>query len=166
MNRSYLIGFVGVVILIALTFTPPVTRARSNNCQPVSGHIAGQVIGPSPLCNGALTEIGIFTDKDGNTAGTFLACATGLELEGKGAQKLQLVHTYTANGGDTFSTSDDIVLSPTDPPVYGVNNRASVTGGTGIYEDAFGRIEDHGSFNFQTARCRSIITARFVLLNK
>ena len=26
----------------------------------------------------------------------------------------------------------------------------ALTGGTGIYEDAFGRINDHGTFNFQT----------------
>ena len=110
------------------------------------------MIGPSPLCNGALTEIGTFTGNDGNALGTFVACATGLELEGKGAQKLQLIHTYTTNGGDTFTTSDDIVLSPTDPPDYGVNNLAIVTGGSGIYQDAFGLIKDHGSFNFQTGQ--------------
>ena len=60
------------------------------------------------------------------------------------------MHTYTTNGGDTFTTSDAIVLSPIDPPVYGVNNRAIVTGGTGIYQDAFGFINDHGTFSFQT----------------
>ena len=150
MKRSYQIGFVGMLMLMALPLAPNVIRARSNNCQHINGHIAGQVIGPSPMCNDALTEIGTFTDNDGNTLGTFVACATGLQQDGSGAQKLQLVHTYTATGGDTFTTSDDIVLSPTDPPVYGVNNQAEVTGGTGIYQDAFGRIQDHGSFNFQT----------------
>ena len=150
MKRSSYIGLVGALALTGLFLTTPGTRARSNNCRHVNGHIAGQVIGPSPLCNGALTEIGTFTDSDGNTLGSFVACATGLEQEGNGAQKLQLVHTYTTNGGDTFTTSDNIVLSPIDPPVYRVNNRAIVTGGTGIYQDAFGRIEDHGTFNFQT----------------
>ena len=150
MKRSSYIGLVGALALTGLLLTTPETRARSNNCQQINGHIAGQVIGPSLLCNGALTEIGTFTDSDGNTLGTFVACATGLEQEGNGAQKLQLVHTYTTNGGDTFTTSDDIVLSPIDPPVYGVNNRAIVTGGTGIYQDAFGFIMDHGTFSFQT----------------
>ena len=150
MKRSSYIGLVGALALIGLFLTTPGTRAQSNNCRHVNGHIAGQVIGPSPLCNGALTEIGTFTDSDGNTLGTFVACATGLEQEGNGTQKLQLVHTYTTNGGDTFTTSDDIVLSPIDPPVYGVNNRAIVTGGTGIYQDAFGFIMDHGTFSFQT----------------
>ena len=150
MKKSSYIALVGALALTGLFLTTPGTRARSNNCRHINGHIAGQVIGPSPLCEGALTEIGTFTDSDGNSLGTFVACATGLEQEGNGAQKLQLVHTYTTNGGDTFTTSDDIVLSPIDPPVYGVNNRAIVTGGTGIYQDAFGRINDHGTFSFQT----------------
>ncbi len=150
MKKSSYIGLVGALALTGLFLTTSETRARSNNCRHVNGHIAGQVIGPSPLCDGALTETGTFTDSDGNSLGSFVACATGLEQEGNGAQKLQLVHTYMTNGGDTFTTSDNIVLSPIDPPVYGVNNRAIVTGGTGIYEDAFGRIEDHGTFSFQT----------------
>jgi hypothetical protein len=131
MKRTSYIGLVGALALTGLFLTTPGTRARSNNCRHINGHIAGYVIGPSPLCDGALTETGIFTDSDGNRLGSFIACVTGLEQEGKGAQKLQLVHTYTTNGGDTFITSDDIVLSPIDPPVYGVNNRAIVTGGTG-----------------------------------
>jgi hypothetical protein len=150
MKRRYYIGLVGTLVLMGLFLTTSITRARSNGCQRISGHIAGQVIGLSPLCSGALTEIGTFTDSDGNTLGEFVACATGLEQEGNGAQKLQLTHTYTTNAVDAFTTSDDIVLSPIDPPVYGVNNRAIVTGGTGIYQDAFGFIEDHGTFSFQT----------------
>jgi hypothetical protein len=150
MKRSSYIGLVGALALTGLFLTTPGTRARSNNCRQINGHIAGQVIGPSQLCDGALTELGTFTDSDGNTLGSFVACATGLEQEGEGALKLQLVHTYTTNGGDAFTTSDDIVLSPIEPPVYGVNNRAIVTGGTGIYQDAFGFINDHGTFSFQT----------------
>ena len=151
MKRISYIGLVAALALTGLFLTTLGTRARSNNCRQVNGHISGQVIGPSPpLCGGALTEIGAFTDSDGNTLGSFVACVTGLEQEGNGAQKLQLVHTYTTNGGATFTTSDNIVLSPIDPPVYGVNNRAIVTGGTGIYQDAFGFIKDHGTFSFQT----------------
>ena len=150
MNRTYLIGLVGALALTALFLTTPKTRAQSNNCRHISGHIAGQVIGPSQMCNGALTELGTFTDSGGNILGTFIACETGLQQEGSGALKLGLAHTYTTNGGDSFTTSDDIVLSPIDPPVYRVNNRAIVTGGSGVYQDAFGRIEDHGTFNFQT----------------
>ena len=149
MKRSYY-GLLGTLVLMGLLLTTPMTRARSNNCQGINGHIKGQVIGPSPLCGGALTEWGTFTDSEGNLLGCFLACATGSEQEANGAQKLQLEHTYMTNEGDTFTTSDDIVLSPIDPPVYGVNNHAIVTGGTGNYENASGFIADHGTFSFDT----------------
>ena len=146
MKTSRFIGFVGV-----LMFLMPQAHAQSNrNCQHISGHIAGQIIGPSSLCNGALTEIGTFTDSSGNTLGTFVACETGFQQEGNGAIKLQLVHTYTTNSGDTFTTSDSIVLSPVDPPIYRVENRALVTGGTGVFQDAFGFIVDKGTFDMQT----------------
>ncbi len=149
MKRSYQTGLFGMLVLVGLSLTAPVIRARVDNCQHISGHIAGQVsFAPSPGC--IFTEQGPFTDNDGNVLGQFDACATSFVQEGSGARKLQLSHTYTTNGGDTFTTSDDIVLSPIDPNSFGVNNRATVTGGTGIYQDAFGRIEDHGSFNPQT----------------
>jgi hypothetical protein len=129
----------------------PQPQAESKcNCQHISGHIAGQVIGTSPpLCDGALTETGTFTDSEGNTLGSFVACVTSLQQEGEGAFKLRLVHTYTTNSG-TFTTSDSIVLSPINPPIYRVDNRANITGGTGVFQDAFGFILDAGTFNFQT----------------
>jgi hypothetical protein len=146
MNRRYYIGLVGTLVLMGLFLTTSITQARSNNCQHIDGHIDGQVISLSPLC-----ETGTFTDSDGNILGGFSACATGigLEEEGEGAFKLQLMHTYSsiANQDDTFRTADNIVLSPIDPPLYGVNNRAIVTGGTGVYQGASGFIEDHGTFN-------------------
>jgi hypothetical protein len=141
MKKTSYLGLVGALALSGVFLTAHGTRAQSNNCQHVSGHIAGQVIG--------FTETGFFLDSDGNT-GTFVAYVTSFEQEGEGAQKLQLAHTYTTNGGDEFTTTDDIVLSPIDPPVYGVNNRAIVTGGTGIYQDAFGFINDHCTFNQET----------------
>ncbi|SRR5712691_2291980 len=151
MKTSRFIGFVGVLMFGGSLNLMPQAHAESNrNCQHISGHIAGQVIGPSSLCDGALTEIGTFTDSGGNTLGTFVACATSLQQEGNGALKLGLVHTYMTNSGDTFTTSDSIVLSPIDPPIYRVDNRADITGGTGVFQDAFGSIHDAGTFNIQT----------------
>jgi hypothetical protein len=147
-RTSYILVLSGLA-LSGLFLAGPGSRAQSNNCQQVEGHITGQVIGQTLQCGGALTEVGTFTDADGNI-GTFIACATGLEQDGEGAQKLQLVHTYTTNAGDQFTTADDIVLSPIDPPILGVNNRAIVTGGTGPYQSAFGFIEDHGTFYADT----------------
>ena len=151
MKKSYLIGLVGALALTALFLTTPGTRAQSNNCQHVEGHIDGQVLGPSSLCNSGLIEIGTFTDSDGNTLGEFVACVTAFEQEGEGALKLQLTHTYTPYAGGEFTTADNVVLSPTDPTLYRVNNRAIVTGGSGVYQHAFGFIEDHGTFTFLSA---------------
>jgi hypothetical protein len=116
----------------------------SNN---ISGHIAGQIIGPNPLCGGALTEIGTFT---GETGGTFVACVTNQQQHGNGALVFDLTHTYTTENGDTFTTTDHVVAAPINPPIYLINNHATITGGTGIYEGASGFIEDHGTLNFAT----------------
>jgi len=152
MKTSRFIAFVGLLMFaFSLNLMPQPQAESKRNCQHISGHIAGQVIGSSPpLCDGALTEIGTFTDSGGNPLGAFVACVTSLQQEGEGAFKLQLAHTYTTNSGDTFTTSDSIVLSPINPPIYRVDNRAHITGGTGVFQDAFGFILDEGTFNFQT----------------
>jgi hypothetical protein len=110
----------------------------------ISGHISGQIIGPNQACNGALTEIGTFTGQPG---GTFVACVTNLQQKGDGALVFDLVHTYTTENGDTFTTSDHVVAGPINPPVYRINNRANITGGTGLYKDAFGFIHDEGTLD-------------------
>jgi len=111
----------------------------------ISGHISGQIIGPNPACNGALTEIGTFTGQPG---GTFVACVTNMQQRGDGALVFDLTHIYTTENGDTFNTSDHVVAGPINPPVYRINNRASITGGTGLYEGASGFIHDSGTLNF------------------
>jgi hypothetical protein len=111
----------------------------------ISGHISGQIIGPKAACNGALTEIGTFTGQPG---GTFVACVTNMQQRGDGALVFDLVHTFTTENGDTFTTSDHVVAGPINPPVYRINNLATITGGTGLYEGAFGFIHDSGTLNF------------------
>ena len=111
----------------------------------ISGHISGQIIGPSAACNGALTEIGTFTGQPG---GTFVACVTNMQQRGDGALVFDLVHTYTTETGDTFTTSDHVVAGPINLPIYRINNSADITGGTGLYKGAFGFIHDSGTLNF------------------
>ena len=111
----------------------------------ISGHISGQIIGPNPACNGALTEVGTFTGQPG---GTFVACVTNMQQRGDGALVFDLTHTYTTETGDTFTTSDHVVAGPINPPVYRINNLANITGGTGAYQGAFGFIHDSGTLNF------------------
>jgi hypothetical protein len=119
-------------------------RPMSKN---ISGHIAGQIIGANPLCDGALTEIGTFTGAPG---GTFVACVTDQRQDGNGALVFDLTHIYKAENGDTFTTTDHVVAAPINPPIYRINNHATITGGTGMYEGASGFIEDHGTLNLAT----------------
>jgi hypothetical protein len=118
--------------------------AQANNCQNISGHIAGQIIGPSALCSGAVTEIGTFTGAGG---GSFVACITGIQTNGDGTIVFNLAHTYTTSAGDTFTTTDHVVAAPVDPPTYRINNRVDITGGTGSLADAFGFFRTHGTVN-------------------
>jgi hypothetical protein len=123
-----------------------ITASRSDAAsRNISGHISGQIIGPNEACNGLLTEIGTFTGQPG---GTFVACVTNTQKRGDGALVFDLVHTYTTGNGDTFTTSDHVVAGPIDPPIYRINNSATITGGTGLYAGASGFIHDEGTLNF------------------
>jgi hypothetical protein len=63
MKTSRFIAFVGVLLFaFSLNWMPQPQAESKNNCQHISGHIDGQVIGTSRLCDGALTETGTFTD--------------------------------------------------------------------------------------------------------
>lgn len=116
-------------------------------CRNISGHIDGQIIGPNGLCGGAFTEVGTFTGEPG---GHFTACIVQRQQRGDGAVVFDLVHTYTFGGGDTVTTTDRVVAGPIAPPLYRINNRATITGGTGRYQNAFGFIRDHGTVNMDT----------------
>lgn len=144
MKRRLSLALAGLAILLAAA---PVL-AQANSCQNISGHIDGQLIGPSPLCGGDPTEIGTFTGAGG---GTFVACITGFEQKGNGSLRFQLTHAYTTSSGDTFTTTDRVVAAPIDPPTeYLINNRVDITGGSGDLEDAFGFFRTHGTVNLET----------------
>jgi hypothetical protein len=113
----------------------------------ISGHIDGLIIGPDSRCAGATTEVGTFT---GLGDGTFVACITGLTQHGNGVQVFTLLHTYQTTDGDTFTTMDRVIAAPVAPPLYRINNRVDITGGTGALADAFGFIRTHGTVDLQS----------------
>jgi hypothetical protein len=132
----------------APTLTSNATPAQANSCQNITGHIDGQIIGPSPACGGGDTEVGTFTGAGG---GTFIACITAFEQKGNGSLRFELTHTYTTSSGDTFTTTDRVVAAPTNRPAeYLINNQVDITGGTGRLADASGFIRTHGTVNLQT----------------
>jgi hypothetical protein len=114
----------------------------------ITGHVDGQIIGPSPACGGGLTEVGTFTGAGG---GTFVACITALVQMGNGSLRFELAHTYTTSSGDTFTTTDRVVAAPTNAPAeYLINNQVDITGGTGRFAGASGFLRTHGTVNLQT----------------
>ena len=135
------------VVALAAILSCPSQLLAGDSCTKISGHISGQIIGPNAACGGALTEVGSFT---GNPEGTFLACVTNMKDHGGGVLLFKLVHTYTTTSGDTFTTSDNIVAHPINPPLYRVENHAVITGGTGVYEDAVGFSYDQGTVDLGT----------------
>jgi hypothetical protein len=135
------------VVALAVILSFPAQLRAENSCTNIKGHIAGQIIGPDPACGGGTTEIGTFT---GNPSGTFVACITSVQERGNGELIFELAHTYTTTTGDTFQTTDRVVAHPLNPPEYRIQNRAEITGGTGIYEDAFGSSHDHGTVDLGT----------------
>jgi hypothetical protein len=120
-----------LLTMLALISSASLAQAQ-NSCQNISGHIQGQIIGLNSACGGALTEIGSFS---GNPGGTFVACITNMQQRGDGAL--------------VFTVTDHVIAGPIAPPLYRINNRANITGGTGLYEDAFGFIRDHGTVDLQ-----------------
>ncbi len=57
-------------------------------------------------------------------------------------------HTFDFGNGDSITTLDRAVLSPTDTPgLYNLNTRATITGGTGNYANACSSLSIHGTIN-------------------
>lgn len=137
---------VAVVLSITLLTASQMVVAQ-DSCRNVSGHISGQLIGPTSECGGALTEVGSFS---GNGGGTFVACVTNLQQRGDGALVFDLAHTYTTNGGDTFITTDHVIAGPVGPPLYHISNLASLDGGTGAFDGASGFLHDEGTVDLGT----------------
>jgi hypothetical protein len=122
--------------------------AEASSCRNVEGHVAGQLIGPSPLCGGGPAEVGTFTGAGG---GTFVACITAMEQKGNGSLRFELIHTYKTTSGATFTTTDRVVAAPTGrPSEYLINNQVRITGGTGELADASGFLRTHGTVNLAT----------------
>jgi hypothetical protein len=83
----------------------------------------------------------------GDLNGQIFGTVTGLEPHGQGAQHLFLTHGIVTAEGEVHTT-DVAVLTPVDPPLYGVNARYSITGGTGAYLGASGFLRVHGQVDF------------------
>ena len=53
-------------------------------------------------------------------------------------------------GSKAATTTDQVVDAPIDPPLYRINNRVDITGGTGALASAFGFFRTHGTVDLQS----------------
>ena len=124
------------VVALAAVLSCPAQVLAGNSCTKISGHISGQIIGPTPACGGALTEIGSFT---GNPKGTFVACVTSMKDHGGGVLVFKLVHTFfkitVPSNWDTYSDTEPTVWNPQYPT-------ASI-----VTADSFGNPQVIGNLN-------------------
>lgn len=98
---------------------------------------------------------GNFAVPDGFTLqGLGTALVAVVRLDFKGAKGQGAIHSVvmhrinTARG--TITTSDEGVLAPVDPPLYRLNHRWTITGGTGDFEGASGFLHPHALINLAT----------------
>lgn len=122
-----------------LTPGPGALSARSAaNCENVRGAIGGNFAVPD-----GFTLQGL---------GTAVVTVVGLDIKGakgQGAIHSVVMHRITTLRG-TILTSDEGVLAPIDPPLYRLNHRWTITGGTGDFEGASGFLHPHALINLAT----------------
>lgn len=118
------------------------------NCENVRGDIEGNFAAP-----GGFTLQGL---------GTALVTVVGIDA--KGAKGQGAIHSVTMHQIDTpwgtIMTSDEGVLAPIDPPLYRLNHRWTITGGTGDFEGASGFLHPHALINLATGAIEGFFHGR------
>jgi hypothetical protein len=103
----------------------------------VEGTIIERITGPN-------TAAGKIT---GDVSGDVSIVITAMQQLPGGEVRFQAQCTMVTSKG-TLMTNDNAALSPIDAPLYRVNNRLDVSGGTGDYTGASGNLHTHGTVNF------------------
>jgi hypothetical protein len=130
--------------------------------------LAASVLSPagsrsSASCFNVDAHVGATLHADGTATGTISGDINGgvsaaihqVEASGGGNGALHVVmeHHYTNTSPyGRLDTSDHAVLAPMDKTngVYRMNNRLSIVGGDGIYANASGYLDTHGTVDFGT----------------
>jgi hypothetical protein len=82
----------------------------------------------------------------GDLAGTIYGQFDSIVSNGNGAWHATAHHHWVTPQGDLFDV-DEIAIAPVDPPIYHVDNRMTIIGGTGIFTGATGSIHVQGLIN-------------------
>lgn len=128
--------------------TAALSPRSASNCDNVRGAIEGNFAVPD-----GFTLQGL---------GTAVVTVVGLDLKGskgQGAIHSVVMHRISTPGG-TISTSDEGVLAPVEPPLYRLNHRWTITGGTGDLENAGGFVHPHALINLATGEIAGFFHGR------
>jgi hypothetical protein len=133
--------------LLGMTTSIPPVRAESN-CFNVSGTLT--------------TNPGGGFTVTGDLAGMLFVRFFDLQPSGDGALHASAGHHWVTALGDLYDV-DEVVLAPVAPPVYHVDNRMTIVGGTGIFAGATGSIHVQGLTNFATGEVDIVYHGRICL---
>jgi hypothetical protein len=114
------------------------TSRSAVNCQNIRGAMEGNFAAP-----------GGFTMQSLGTAEVTVVGIDAKGRDGQGAIHTVVTHLIHTSRG-TISTTDEGVLAPVDPPLYRLNHRWTITGGTGDFEDASGFLHPHALIDLAT----------------
>jgi hypothetical protein len=127
------------LVILGLSL-PSTAQAAPQECVNVQGTAAGHSTGPTSF------ESTVVGDLAGTLFGTNF---TIVKVGDHGAIHYTVLHRFETPQGDLYAVAEG-VLTPTAPPIYGANERNVITGGTGAYAGATGRIQIHAIIDLST----------------
>jgi hypothetical protein len=133
------------VVLVLFTLMPlTFAAAAKSDCDKVHGTGHTFAIGPATFQGTASLNLN-GSDLVVSVTTNLLGPPTATE---DGTLMATTSHTFVFPDGSSFTTLDHAVLSQTDTPgLYNLNTRAAITGGSGTYELACGRLSIHGTID-------------------
>lgn len=148
MRKWIMVCAVAAVAVMALTVVLTPAHAAAPACAPVAGF--GETAVVDPKCGGVFVGMGIISIAGEEFDVALETVLLGEPVEGDdGTLHAVTSHTVVFNDEDSFTTIDRAVLEPVGPPgLFRLNSSMQIMSGTGVFEDARGRLHAHGHVDF------------------
>ena len=144
MRKWIMVCAVAAVAVMAFTVVLTPAHAVAPACAPVAGF--GETAVVDPKCGGVFVGMGTISIAGEPFDVALETVLLGEPVEGDdGTLHAVTSHTFTFDGGDSFTTIDKAVLvSAGAPGLFKLNSTMEIVSGTGVFEDARGRLHAHG----------------------
>lgn len=154
MRKWIMVCAVAAVAVVAITVVLTPAHAAAPACAPVAGFGETAVVF-DPKCDpdkadGVFVGMGIISIAGEDFEVALETILLGPPVEGDdGTLHAVTSHTFVFNDEDSFTTIDRAVLEPAGPPgLFRLNSSMRIISGTGVFEDARGRLHAHGQVDF------------------